>query len=199
MLITREIPMKEQIVKALCVSGMVASLALFTSGCAKDNVASDPAAGAGSTADSSIADKTADIGEDAGTVEPIESDGGVSTAAFKFVEGRTHEGMLPIYFDFDRSDIRDDQKSRIEGNAEFLKANPNYKITIEGNTDERGTNEYNIALGERRALSAKKYIMNLGVSADLIYTISYGEEKPLLFGHDEYSWSQNRRDDFVIQ
>ncbi|MCK5229763.1 MAG: OmpA family protein, partial [Desulfobulbaceae bacterium] len=69
---------------------------------------------------------------------------------------------------------------------------------IEGNCDERGTNEYNMALGERRARSAKKYLTNLGVEGSRIETISYGEEKPLNYGHDELSWSQNRRDDFVI-
>ena len=198
MLITREISMKEQVIKALCVSGMVGALALFTSGCAKDNVPSSPADGSGSGSSTSTAP---DIGDNAGRVESIDSDGGrtSNTGKFKFVEGRTHKGMLPIYFDFDRSDIRNDQKSRIEANTDFLKANSNYKITIEGNTDERGTNEYNIALGERRALVAKKYMMNLGIGSDRIYTLSYGEEKPLLFGHDEYSWSQNRRDDFIIQ
>jgi peptidoglycan-associated lipoprotein len=107
--------------------------------------------------------------------------------------------MLPIYFDFDKSNIRDDQKARLEGNADFLKANTRLDITIEGNTDERGTNEYNMALGERRALGAKKYLGNLGVSEHRINTMSYGEEKPLLYGHDEYSWAQNRRADFVIQ
>ncbi|MDA3970959.1 MAG: OmpA family protein [Desulfobulbaceae bacterium] len=192
--------MKGQIVKTLCVSGMVASLALFTSGCAKDNVPSDPAEGSGATTVSPTVTDAPDIGATAGSVEPIDSDGGTATNDnFKIVEGRTHEGMLPVYFDFDRFVIRDDQKSRIEGNAEFLKANTTYKITIEGNTDERGTKEYNIALGEQRALVAKKYMMNLGVSSDRIFTRTYGEENPLLFGHDEYSWSQNRRDDFIIQ
>jgi peptidoglycan-associated lipoprotein len=87
---------------------------------------------------------------------------------------------------------------RIEKNADFLKENPAAKIRIEGNCDERGTNEYNMALGERRALSAKKYMKNLGIHADRMHTISFGEEKPLLHGHDEYSWAQNRRDDFVV-
>ncbi len=114
------------------------------------------------------------------------------------LEGRTSAPLLPIYFDFDKSNIKDDQRSRIERNAAYLKEHPAVKVRIEGNCDERGTDEYNMALGERRALSAKKYLVNLGINADRIHTLSYGEEKPLLHGHDEYSWAQNRRDDFVL-
>ena len=113
-------------------------------------------------------------------------------------EGRTSEGMLPVYFDFDSSDIRQDQVSRIEGNGDFLKAKMDTNIRIEGNTDPRGTNEYNMALGERRAQSAKKYLVNLGVDEARLSTVSFGEERLLMHGHDELSWAQNRRDDFVI-
>jgi peptidoglycan-associated lipoprotein len=113
-------------------------------------------------------------------------------------EGRTTEGMMPVYFDFDHSDIKKDQVSRVEGNAEFMKSKMNYQIKIEGNCDPRGTNEYNMALGERRALSAKKYLMNLGVDEARLSTISYGEERLLLQGNDEASWAQDRRDDFVV-
>jgi peptidoglycan-associated lipoprotein len=114
-------------------------------------------------------------------------------------EGRTSAPMLPVYFDFDDSNIREDQVSRAIVNADFLKENPDVKVRIEGNCDPRGTNEYNMALGERRALSAKKYLQNLGVEAARMTTISFGEERILLHGHDELSWAQNRRDDFVIQ
>jgi len=116
---------------------------------------------------------------------------------FAILEGRTTGPMLPIYFDFDKSSVRADQKSRMETNATYLKGNPKAAIAIEGNCDERGTNEYNMALGERRAVTAKKYLANLGVDASRMTTISYGEEKPLNFGHDELAWSQNRRADFV--
>jgi peptidoglycan-associated lipoprotein len=114
------------------------------------------------------------------------------------LEGRTSAPLLPIYFDFDKSNIRENQRARIEKNATFLKENTTAKVRIEGNCDERGTSEYNMALGERRALSAEKYLMNLGIHTDRLHTLSYGEEKPLLHGHDEYSWAQNRRVDFVI-
>ena len=116
----------------------------------------------------------------------------------EFPEGRTSAPLLPIYFDFDTSNIRQDQRSRLEENAAFLKQNKAAKVRIEGNCDERGTNEYNMALGERRSINAKRYLVNLGIPSIRIHTISYGEEKPLLHGHDEYSWAQNRRDDFAV-
>jgi len=113
-------------------------------------------------------------------------------------EGRTSEGMLPVYFNYDSSDVINDQVSRIQVNADFSKSNPELAIRIEGNCDPRGTNEYNMALGERRALSAKKYLVNLGVAESSLTTVSYGEERMLLHGHDELSWAQNRRADFVV-
>jgi len=104
----------------------------------------------------------------------------------------------PIYFDFDKSFIKPEYRAILKEKAEFLKDNPNISVRIEGNCDERGTNEYNIALGERRSTSARNFLVSLGVSSYRIETMSYGEERPLFFGHDEESWSQNRRDDFVI-
>ncbi len=114
------------------------------------------------------------------------------------MDGRTSAPMVPVYFNYDSSDIRKDQVSRIELDADFMKKNQRTKIRIEGNCDPRGTNEYNMALGERRAQSAKKYLMNLGVNAKQLSTISFGEERILLHGQDELAWRQNRRDDFVI-
>jgi peptidoglycan-associated lipoprotein len=131
-------------------------------------------------------------GEAAGATESLDSKSlGIS-------EGRTTEGMLPVYFEFDSSDIKKDQVSRIEINADFLNKQKGYDVKIEGNCDPRGTNEYNMALGERRALSAKKYLVNLGVDEAKLSTVSYGEERMLLHGHDELSWAQNRRADFVV-
>lgn len=127
-----------------------------------------------------------------GKEEPLESKSiGIS-------EGRTSDGMLPVYFDFDSSDVRNDQVSRIEVNGDFMKKNAEFKVRVEGNCDPRGTKEYNMALGERRALSAKKYLVNLGLSEERLSTISYGEERILLHGQDELSWAQNRRADFVV-
>jgi peptidoglycan-associated lipoprotein len=103
-----------------------------------------------------------------------------------------------IYFDFDKSFIRQDYRPVLEKKAEFLEDNPNISIRIEGNCDERGTNEYNLALGERRTNSAKNFFVSIGISPDRIEMISYGEERPLALGHNENSWVQNRRDDFVV-
>lgn len=132
-----------------------------------------------------------------GAVESLDAKPMESKSTLPILEGRTTGPMLPIYFDFDNDAIRDDQKSRMENNAKHLKSNPNAAVAIEGNCDERGTNEYNLALGDRRANSAKRYLATKGVNVGNINTISYGEESPLNLGHDELAWSQNRRDDFV--
>ncbi len=108
-------------------------------------------------------------------------------------------GLKPIYFDFDKSFIRDDAKSVMKANAEWLKANPKVKVKIEGNCDERGTIEYNQALGQRRAASAKKYLTDMGVAANRISLISYGKEKPICSDHSEDCWQKNRRDDLVAE
>lgn len=147
--------------------------------------------GCGKKAKTDEAAMAPEQGEAMGAVESLDSKPlGIS-------EGRTTEGMLPVYFNYDSSEIRSDQISRIEVNADFMKKHSDYAIRIEGNCDPRGTNEYNMALGERRALSAKKYLRDLGVAEERLTTISYGEERMLLHGHDELSWAQNRRDDFV--
>jgi peptidoglycan-associated lipoprotein len=103
-----------------------------------------------------------------------------------------------INFDFDQSTIRPDAREILKANADILLKKGAAKITIEGYCDERGTAEYNMALGERRAQEAKKYIVNLGVKAAQIKTISYGEERPLDPGHNEDAWAKNRRAHFVV-
>jgi peptidoglycan-associated lipoprotein len=103
-----------------------------------------------------------------------------------------------IYFDFDKSFIRLEYRPVLQEKAAFLKDYPDMRARIEGNCDERGTNEYNLALGDRRGNSAKNFLISLGIAADRIETISYGEERPRGLGHNEASWSQNRRDDFVL-
>ncbi len=118
---------------------------------------------------------------------------------YKRMYGRSSMQMQPIYFNFDQATIRDDQISRIEQNASYLMTNPNNKVLIEGNSDGRGTNEYNLALGERRALAAKNYLVELGIEEYRIRTVSYGEERPLFTGQTEFDFSQNRRDDFILE
>jgi len=112
--------------------------------------------------------------------------------------GMMAEGLKPIYFDYDKSFIRDDAKAVMKENAKWLKANPKATVKIEGNCDERGTVEYNQALGQRRATSAKKYLADMGISAHRISLISYGKEKPICNESDEACWQKNRRDDFAV-
>ena len=108
-------------------------------------------------------------------------------------------GLQPIYFDFDKSFVRDDARAVMKANAEWLKANPKSKVKIEGNCDERGTKEYNQALGQRRAASAKKYLTDLGIAAGRISLISYGKEKPICTESNEGCWQKNRRDSLVAE
>jgi peptidoglycan-associated lipoprotein len=105
--------------------------------------------------------------------------------------------LQPVYFDFDKSFIRSDARDILKANADWLKANPKVKIKIEGNCDDRGTIEYNQALGQRRAASAKKYLTDLGISPSRISIISYGKEKPVCTESTESCWQKNRRDDFT--
>ena len=103
-----------------------------------------------------------------------------------------------VYFDFDRSTIKSSERSKIEAVANHLKSQPTHKVKVEGHCDERGTEGYNLSLGERRALAVRTYLMNLGIAADRIGTISYGESRPAVEGHTEAAWSKNRRGEFVL-
>jgi peptidoglycan-associated lipoprotein len=98
-----------------------------------------------------------------------------------------------IYFEYDSSEVQAQYRPVVEAHAAYLAANPNVSITLEGHADERGSREYNLALGERRAESVKQQMTILGASSAQIRLVSYGEERPAIDGHDEYSWSQNRR------
>jgi peptidoglycan-associated lipoprotein len=101
-----------------------------------------------------------------------------------------------IHFDFDRYDIKPEYRSILTTKAQILKANPEVKLVIEGHCDQRGTAEYNLALGERRARAAADFLVNLGIPASRLSTVSYGKERPLDSGNGEASWAQNRRDEF---
>jgi peptidoglycan-associated lipoprotein len=116
------------------------------------------------------------------------------------IEGEVFETKLlkDIYFEFDKYDIRPKDEGVLKENAAWLKKNPNTKVQIEGHCDERGTVEYNLALGERRANYTKKYLVSLGIAPDRISTISYGKERPLDPGHNEEAWAKNRRAHIVV-
>jgi len=103
-----------------------------------------------------------------------------------------------IYFDFDKSEIKPEAKAVLEKKAAWLRENSEHKVRIEGHADERGTNEYNLALGDRRAKAAMKYLNALGIATDRMSTISFGEERPVCNDQDESCWSRNRRDEFKL-
>ncbi len=106
-------------------------------------------------------------------------------------------GLLSVFFDYDRYDIREDQVAVLQGDATFLRNRPDLQVLIKGHCDERGTEEYNLALGDRRATVTRTYLTNLGISAGRMRTISFGESHPAVFGHDETAWSKNRRAEFA--
>ena len=108
-------------------------------------------------------------------------------------------GLGDIFYDYDKSALRTDAVEQLKTNANWLQTNTANNVIIEGHCDERGTSEYNLALGERRADSAKDYIVNLGVAPARMKTVSYGEEKPFAAGSNEDAWAQNRRAHFVAE
>lgn len=118
----------------------------------------------------------------------------------QFIEPSPEDRLVlkNIYFDFDRSNIRSEFQPVLEGIAGWLNERPEKQLLIEGHCDERGTNEYNLALGERRSLSVRRYLVGLGIAPDRLHTISYGEEKPADPGHSEDAWSKNRRAEFKV-
>ena len=108
-------------------------------------------------------------------------------------------GLGDVFYDFDRSELREEAVVQLKTNANWMAANAANNVLIEGHCDERGTSEYNLALGQRRANSARDYIVNLGVAPARLKTVSYGEEKPFVLGHTEEAWAQNRRAHFVAE
>jgi peptidoglycan-associated lipoprotein len=106
--------------------------------------------------------------------------------------------LKDIHFKFDQYDLDDNSRAVLQKNAEYLKNNPNLHVEVQGHCDERGTNNYNIALGERRAHSTKKYLVAQGVNSRNVHVISYGEEKPFCFSSGEVCWQENRRAHFMV-
>ncbi len=111
----------------------------------------------------------------------------------------TQDDLSPIYFDFDKYDLRDDTIATLKENGEWLRKNSQYAILLEGHCDERGTIEYNLELGAKRAGAVKSYLIGLGLPEERFKTISYGEERPADSGHGEEAWARNRRAEFLIE
>jgi peptidoglycan-associated lipoprotein len=122
-----------------------------------------------------------------------EGDGSAASGA----GGAVNQGLQTVYFEFDSYVLSSDARSALTAGAEALKGTSGSKVQIEGHCDERGSNEYNLALGEKRARAVEEFLIGLGVSKDSLSTISYGEERPVAPGSDEDSWSKNRRAEFV--
>lgn len=203
---------------SLLLTTLISSLMLFSSGCSKKPVISPdssmgsnsdpgtiisyPRAEGGGYSEQSLPiegslDDTSYSGSGMGSMGAIPAD--QQTDEYKRLHGRSTPGLSPIYFNFDQAGIRPDMVDRMIENADYLKQVPRASLIIEGNTDERGTKEYNLALAERRALNTKKYLVDLGINMNRIRTVSYGEERPLFYGQDEKAYSQNRRADFVVE
>ena len=148
--------------------------------------------------------KPSTSGEAQGTegAQPSGTPGGAAPGAEAVPEGGAAAAteaqlMKRVHFAFDSSAIDDANRAIVEANAKYLSAHPDAKVKLEGNTDERGTREYNLALGERRAQSVERMLKALGISGNRISTVSYGKERPVSQGHGEAAWAQNRRVDFV--
>lgn len=205
--------------RLIMISTIICSAFLFGSGCSKKAVDTPEMSGGGSSGtdinyppaensgynESTIATEgnlddtgNADNAAQTGNLS-INTPGMEASEEYKRQQGRSTEGLKPIYFNFDQASIRSDMVEVMNNNALYLKQMPGSSVVIEGNCDERGTNEYNLALGQRRALNAKKYLINLGIDEQRIRTITYGEERPLFLGQDEESYSFNRRGDFILE
>jgi len=129
--------------------------------------------------------------------------GGIAqSGAFKpddrWIAGANWSQLPKIYFDYDRAVIRESERAKMQQIADYLMANPSQGVLVAGHCDERGTAEYNRALGQRRADAAREYLARLGVNPNRIATISYGKDKPAVVGHDQQSWEQNRRAEFGV-
>lgn len=202
--------------KSIVIStALLSSLVLLSSGCSKKTVVPPDDASSGMAGGTDINYPSADssysesglAGEesmDASDAQAIgnlsiNSPDGEQSEEYRRLHGRSSTVFSPIYFDFDQAGINAAMTPILTSNADYMKDSPETVIVIEGNCDERGTNEYNLALAERRAINAKEYMVNLGVDPARIRTVSYGEERPLFPGQDESDWSQNRRADFIVE
>lgn len=151
--------------------------------------------------DISIEDRSAQEGvpgAEGATATPLPEQEGVQ--AYPMTEDPSNPlSKRVIYFDYDKSEIQDEFRPIVQAHAQFLAANPRAHVTLEGHTDERGSREYNIALGERRAEAVRRLMLFMGAADSQIQTVSYGEERPVATGHDETAWQQNRRVEIIYQ
>jgi peptidoglycan-associated lipoprotein len=196
---------KEKVMKSkmVCLLAALSLAVLVAGGCAnKESVKSEEAmvpkaapAAVEVAAPAPIPEPAKPVEAIAPAVPPMSQQAAKASVA----EAEAELSFETIYFDYDKSDLRQDARDVLSKNAEImLKSKPDAKVQIEGHCDERGSAEYNLALGERRAKSSMQYLITLGVKADRLSVISYGKEKYAVQGSDEAAWSKNRRDEFVI-
>lgn len=143
------------------------------------------------------------VGANGGNTTPVNPNSNIALGSGplprdQYNENRSQFAANVVYFDFDSSVVKTSEKTKIAAVGEFLKANPNAAVEVEGHCDERGTEEYNRSLGERRALAVREELALSGVDPKRLYTISFGEDRPAVDGHDEKAWSRNRRGEFVL-
>ncbi len=169
---------------------MLFALTLLAAGCAKKPVAEEP----------SMMEETPQVEiqqqEPVAVVEQQVDDAAAAREAAEAAARRAMGGLVRIHFDFDQYVLTATAKQTLANNAQLLKAAPAVKVQVEGHCDERGSDEYNLALGEKRALATKNYLVSLGVAADRMSVISYGEELPLDAVQSEAAWAKNRRAEF---
>ncbi len=168
-------------------AGIAAAIGLACAGCAKKAKVTIPSQGAGLFG-----------AEGAGGIPLTENPEGPFSEPENYLDPAAKEIFVDVHFDYNKSDIRTSERPILEKVAGYMKGHPQLMIKVEGHCDERGSNEYNMALGERRALSIRSYIASLGIAPEKIYTISYGEERPLCTESNESCWAKNRRGHFLL-
>ena len=174
-------------------------LTLFLVGCPKRPATTGAVAPAPSAMQPAPAPVPATVPRPAPAPAPAPRPAPAPPAMVKPSEFSPNPNLKTIYFDFDKYNIRPDDAKTLDGDAAWLKANPNNLVLIEGHADERGTNEYNLALGEKRAKAAMNYLVAQGVQASRVTIISYGEERPVCAEKTEACWAKNRRDNFLTK
>lgn len=156
--------------------------------------------GAGSGDDAAYAGGDNGLSVDPNAADPNDPNAGAYGSAGNFEDTRTRigdAGLEPLLFTFDSYTLPEEERAKADTAADYLLNNPSYVMVIEGNTDERGSNEYNLSLSEQRAISVRDYMVSLGIDSNRLQTRAFGEEKPANPGHDEEAWRQNRRAEFV--
>ncbi len=167
---------------------LVISLTAMLFGCSSDKVKDDAPA-----AVEDLSSQQANANADDSDAQAYATDDSSTSGFSQLDDPQSPLSVRVIYFEYDSSEIRSEFRSAIEAHAAYLSQNADTTVTLEGHADERGSREYNLALGERRAQSIKQQMLLLGASSSQIRLVSYGEERPEIDGHDEASWQQNRR------